>query len=80
MMDGICLWVRLEEGILEQPCQPGVWLDVTKKGQSLTDVTDPGSEHQASTALVLSKSPIAEASDLSHVRQDKSFSETLNLH
>lgn len=53
---------------------------MTKKGQSLTDVTDPGSEHQASTALVLSKSPIAEASDLSHVRQDKSFSETLNLH
>lgn len=38
---------------------------VTKKGQSLTDMTDPGSEHQSSTALVLSKSPIAEASDLS---------------
>lgn len=65
MMDGICLWVRLEEGILEQPCQPGAWLRVTKKGHSLTDVTDPGSEHQPSTALVLSKSPIAEASDLS---------------
>lgn len=38
---------------------------MTKQGQSLTDVTDSGSEHQASTALVLSKSPIAEASDLS---------------
>lgn len=65
MMDGICLWVRLEEGILEQPCQPGAWPRVTKKGQSLTDVTDPVSEHQYSTALVLRKSPIAEASDLS---------------
>lgn len=39
-----------------------VW---TKKGHPLTDVTDPGREHQSSTALVLSKSPIAEASDLS---------------
>lgn len=26
MMDGICLWVGLEEGILGQPSQPGVWL------------------------------------------------------
>lgn len=62
MIDGICVWVRLQEGIFGAAVPAR---GVTKKGQSLTDMTDPGSEHQSSTALVLSKSPIAEASDLS---------------
>lgn len=37
---------------------------MTEKGQGLSDMTDPGSEDQSSIALVMSKSPTAEAAGL----------------
>lgn len=70
VMDGLYLWVMLEKGILEHVApnmhdSQGCDCIVTKTGQALSDMTDPGSGNKSTSALVLSKSTTTEAFGLS---------------